>query len=563
MALLLVASGCAALQANLKTTVTVGSSSETTVPLTATPATLGRDCTPRLTVGEANPGRIEALDPGQASLSVSQASFPCADEVVVTTPTDFGLVAVGAQLAAGLGGPLLLVEEGDGASLEAELERLAPRRVTLLGELPPLNLPGGVALETVNGPLEEVARWAYEALEMDIRVELGAGGVTEVARILQPISTGRSFWVLPSGPKEACEVDYDRVAEAVGLRAEATDPQGDLWLVDACSPELALVSAVAARAAGGTVLLVDGRDLRNNRALVDALPGASGAGRVVLLGKMTPDADWQVAALLEDHELPGGGLTLFPGRRIVALYGNPTYPALGVMGEQGPEEAAERAREVSAPYAADGTQVLPAFEIIATVASASATADGDYSWEMAVDELRPWVDVAARQGLYVALDLQPGRTGFLDQAKRYEELLLMPHVGLALDPEWRLKPNQVHLRQIGSVDAGEVNQVIEWLAGLVREHHLPQKLLIVHQFTSSMITNRELIETPPELAVLIHVDGQGPIHSKFETYDALTGTADADRWWWGWKNFYDEDSPTPTPAQVLEVDPLPDYISYQ
>jgi hypothetical protein len=311
------------------------------------------------------------------------------------------------------------------------------------------------------------------------------------------------------------------------------------------------------------VFLVDGRDVRTSRALASVLPGDTAPEQVMLLGDMTTDADWQVGALMSDLELPGGGLTLFPGRRIVALYGNPTTPALGVMGEQGPEEAVVRARAVAEPYGADGIEVLPAFEIIATVASAKPTADGDYSWEMSIDEMLPWVEMAGEAGLYVTLDLQPGRTDFLTQAKRYEELLLMPHVGLALDPEWRLKPDQVHLRQIGSVDASEVNLVIEWLAGVVREHHLPQKLLILHQFQFSMISNRELIDTPPELAVMIHADGQGPIHSKYDTYRALTGAPDAGRWWWGWKNFYDEDSPTPTPEQVLDLDPVPVYVSYQ
>ena len=31
----------------------------------------------------------------------------------------------------------------------------------------------------------------------------------------------------------------------------------------------------------------------------------------------------------------------------------------------------------------------------------------------------------------------------------------------------------------------------------------------------------------------------------------------------GWKNFYDEDRPTPTPAQTLAVTPRPIYVSYQ
>ena len=104
---------------------------------------------------------------------------------------------------------------------------------------------------------------------------------------------------------------------------------------------------------------------------------------------------------------------------------------------------------------------------------------------------------------------------------------------------------------------------MRWLAELVRTEALPQKLLVLHQFRFSMITNRELIETPPELAVLVHMDGQGPINTKYSTWDALTGEPDADRFWWGWKNFYDEDSPTPTASQVLARTPLPLFVSYQ
>ena len=82
-----------------------------------------------------------------------------------------------------------------------------------------------------------------------------------------------------------------------------------------------------------------------------------------------------------------------------------------------------------------------------------------------------------QNGVYVILDLQPGRTDFLTQAKRYEEFLRLPHVGLALDSEWRLEPNQVHLRQIGSVDAAEINTVVDWLAALVREDEPAAKVL--------------------------------------------------------------------------------------
>ena len=83
--------------------------------------------------------------------------------------------------------------------------------------------------------------------------------------------------------------------------------------------------------------------------------------------------------------------------------------------------------------------VVPTFEIIATTLQGSPGPDGDYSSESSVESLRPWVTKAEKAGLYVVLDLQPGRANFLDQAKRYAPLLRMPNVGLALDPEWRLR----------------------------------------------------------------------------------------------------------------------------
>jgi len=117
--------------------------------------------------------------------------------------------------------------------------------------------------------------------------------------------------------------------------------------------------------------------------------------------------------------------------------------------------------------------------------------------------------------------------------------------------------------EIGSVDAAEVNTVVEWLAALVRDNSLPQKLLIVHQFNLMMITHRTEILTPSELAVVIQMDGQGPIGSKYGTYEAITAGVLDEGWNWGWKNFYDEDSPTATPAQVLDLEPVPVFVSYQ
>ncbi len=148
------------------------------------------------------------------------------------------------------------------------------------------------------------------------------------------------------------------------------------------------------------------------------------------------------------------------------------------------------------------------------------------------------------------LDFQPGRTDFLTQVRAYEDLVAQPHVGVALDPEWRLGPDQVHLAQIGSVGVDEVNAVGDYLAGLVRERDLPQKVFLLHQFRTSMITDRARLDTAhPELATVVHADGQGGQEAKAATWSTLHRDAPAGLFW-GWKNFYDEDAPMLTPEQT-------------
>lgn len=56
-----------------------------------------------------------------------------------------------------------------------------------------------------------------------------------------------------------------------------------------------------------------------------------------------------------------------------------------------------------------------------------------------------------------------------------------------MDPEWKLGPDQVPLKQIGGMDAAEINETAHWLADLTARTALPQKLLVVHQFWLSMI----------------------------------------------------------------------------
>lgn len=262
--------------------------------------------------------------------------------------------------------------------------------------------------------------------------------------------------------------------------------------------------------------------------------------------------------------LPHGGRTLFPRYQLVALYGAPDNPALGALGDQPLNAAIDRARQLAASYQPlSQATVLPSLEVIATTASASPTENGDYSREAEPQSLMPWVEASQKAGQYLILDLQPGRSDFLTQAKQYESLLRYPHVGLALDPEWRLKPDQVHLQQIGSVDASEINRTADWLAELTARNALPQKLFLLHQFRLDMITDRAGLDVShPELATVIQMDGSGSQEQKQATWHAITEGADS-RIRFGWKNFYKQDTPMLDQSGTMQVAPTPVYISYQ
>ncbi|AWB93921.1 hypothetical protein C3E78_17835 [Aeromicrobium chenweiae] len=325
------------------------------------------------------------------------------------------------------------------------------------------------------------------------------------------------------------------------------------------------VAVATARIAGATVLQVPDADPRRSASVAKTLRSRPDSPVVALGRPFARNLAYTVQVVRRDVRQPAGGFLALPGKRYTAMYGHPGAPQLGVLGEQGVSDSVKRVERLARKYRRLGKgTVVPTFEIIATIASGGPGKDKNYSTETPVSKLEPLVDAAAKHGIYVILDLQPGRTDFLTQAKRYRSLLERPNVGLALDPEWRLKPGQKHLRQIGSVKVAEINRTADWLAALTRRRTLPQKLFVLHQFSTSMIADRSKLDTGhAELATVLHVDGSGPQGAKQGTWATLRRDA-PDVAGWGWKNFIDEDEPMLTAQQTWDrVRPRPDLITYQ
>ena len=122
-------------------------------------------------------------------------------------------------------------------------------------------------------------------------------------------------------------------------------------------------------------------------------------------------------------------------QRAVALYGVPGVPVLGAPGAGSPPDARRRLEQRAKPYEPFDRPVTPVFEILATVAQASAGSDGDYSAPVPTEDLRRYLEEIRKIGGHLVLDFHSGQGDYLDQMRNVEALIIEPDVHVALDPE--------------------------------------------------------------------------------------------------------------------------------
>ena len=260
-------------------------------------------------------------------------------------------------------------------------------------------------------------------------------------------------------------------------------------------------------------------------------------------------------------QLPGGGRRLFPDKRIVAFYGAPQDDALGTLGIGTPAQAGRRLLKAARPYERKTRPVLPAMELLATIANRDPGEDGLYMTRQPASTINRYLRAARRIHALLILDIQPGRADFLTETRRLARWLREPDVALALDPEWHVAEGQVPGQVIGSVDARVVDTVSRELSGIVERGRLPEKLLLVHQFTEGMIANKDRLQRRPGVALTINVDGFGDRPNKVSKYEMFT--RERVRFNDGFKLFFEEDTNVMSPASVLALRPPPDVVVYE
>lgn len=262
-------------------------------------------------------------------------------------------------------------------------------------------------------------------------------------------------------------------------------------------------------------------------------------------------------------ELPRGGRELFPAHRLVGFCGTPGAPALGrLTGDL--EKKSKQLISQADKYS--GRKVLPVFELIAVVVQGAPGADGKWRRRVPDSVVDNYLRAARAAKGILLLNLQPGHSDFLTEAKHFDRFLRSPDVGLALDPEWAMRGKQKPGSTFGQTTSVMINAVAEYLATLVKEGDLPEKALVYHQVNGRVVKDESQIASHPGVALIQSVDGLGPKAAKIKTYDFLVKTKPSAAHP-GFKLFFDEDTSSGgklmTPTDVLALTPEPEYVMYE
>jgi hypothetical protein len=149
-----------------------------------------------------------------------------------------------------------------------------------------------------------------------------------------------------------------------------------------------------------------------------------------------------------------------------------------------------------------------------------------YLDQTGVNIVQRYIKPAARRGWLVVLDDQLGRSNPVAEMKRLiaRGYMRYDNVEVAFDPEFHAAPGQTMPGDpVGSVTAGALNRTQRLLGRYAAAHHLAhRKLMLVHQWTASMIHDRSRLRTHlRSVQPVVIMDAYGAAADKTSVYDRL------------------------------------------
>jgi hypothetical protein len=257
--------------------------------------------------------------------------------------------------------------------------------------------------------------------------------------------------------------------------------------------------------------------------------------------------------------------SLFDTEQIVSYYGHPAASGLGVLGEGTTTAMLARLRAQVAAYQAINTDktVVPALHLIYEVAQANTNDDGLYLYRTDDAIVQQYIELARQNNMLLFLDLQIGRSNLQRELDYVMPYLQLPFVHLAIDPEFAMPPGERPGEDIGSLDALDINAALDKIEAMMEQQNIPEnKIVVVHQFQETMLTNKEQLDWwEPRVDLVLDMDGFGDQTGKLGRYDTLVREAGARHG--GIKLFYTHDVNLLTEQQIEDLVPRPDIIIYQ
>jgi hypothetical protein len=270
------------------------------------------------------------------------------------------------------------------------------------------------------------------------------------------------------------------------------------------------------------------------------------------------------ALLAERMDERAARIPILGNSQILAFYGHPASKSMGILGLYPKEEMAAMIKGYARLYDEVNGElgVEPAFYLI----YGTCWPGGEIGY-LKDSVVKEYVDYARAQGMLVFVDHQIGKYGVEDSVRRLLPWLKYPNVHIAIDPEWRTTSP---MKEIGAISADELNAAQALMQKYIEDEGIAgTRMLVVHQFNSKMIGERERVRADYDGVILVHTsDGFGPPELKKGTYFFNSKAHNMPVK--GFKLFFKSavegagyDEPLLSPAQVEALVPRPMIVIYQ
>jgi hypothetical protein len=277
---------------------------------------------------------------------------------------------------------------------------------------------------------------------------------------------------------------------------------------------------------------------------------------------------------------------ILPTHRVVAYYAVPGAAATGPA--YVPSTAMlKRLKAQGAVYQKldPAHPVMLGIDLVVSVPDRFKGKSGTYSHHVDAATIQQYVDFCRKNNLLLFLDLNIGWADPLTELMSFSRYLKLPFVEVAIDPEWMFpRHNGIPGRNLSNVRASDLNPLIEAVAAMPMEYHVPRKIMIIHQYrgdgdgtskpfsaASAEIADKRNIVDDKRVDLVIHIDSVGGWPG-----DIALKEAQYKRWvaddmakygnfqYGGFKIFYELEArhKLMTPAQVMSMRPAPMVVTY-